>query len=431
MNHFEQIQAKLRAFYRKYYKNLLIKGTLLFLTFGLLYFLATTLLEYSLWLSPISRTILFWTFILVESYLFLRFVGKPIIKLIQATKGISNKDLSKIIGKHFKEVEDKLLNVLQLKESEKESDLLLASIEQKSKELIPIPFNKAINYRWNLTYVKYVSIPVVLIIILFFTNLVAGFSSGFKRVVDYKTAYEPPAPFAFNLLNKNLNVVQGEDFTIKAITTGKVIPSEAKIFFNNQEYYLNKNNQGFFDFTFSQIQENTTFYIEANKVKSENFSIEVLKTPRINGVSLNLEYPKYTKKENATITSSPNLIVPEGTKINWEISTQNTDNIHFIVGKDRTLLNQKEEDFVYSKVAKKSFNYQITSSNQKIKEYEKLSFFVSVLKDEFPKIQVQSNIDSIQDQLPFFVGQISDDYGIRKLQLVYEESGNPESKKNK
>ena len=70
-------------------------------------------------------------------------------------------EASKLIGKHFAEVDDKLLNVLQLKSTTKHSELLLASIEQKSLDLAPIPFKKAIRFSENSAYLKYLIVPVI------------------------------------------------------------------------------------------------------------------------------------------------------------------------------------------------------------------------------------------------------------------------------
>ncbi|KAG1650666.1 Glutamine--tRNA ligase [Nymphon striatum] len=55
-----------------------------------------------------------------------------------------NSAASVLIGKHFPDVGDKLLNLLDLAEDSDESELLLASIEQRSENLNPIPFAKAI-----------------------------------------------------------------------------------------------------------------------------------------------------------------------------------------------------------------------------------------------------------------------------------------------
>ena len=122
MNSYKNIEEKLHQFVRKFYINELIKGTILFLSLGFLYFFFTLFIEYFLWLKPTARTILFWVFILVELYLVFRFILTPIFKLIGLKKGISLKESSKIIGTHFTEVGDKLINVLQLKEISNQSE---------------------------------------------------------------------------------------------------------------------------------------------------------------------------------------------------------------------------------------------------------------------------------------------------------------------
>ncbi len=430
MSNFYQIEQKLKEFYKKYYKNLLLKGTLLFLSLGVSYFLLISFVEYFFWLSPIGRTFLFWLFVLVETFLLFQFIGKPTLKLIQATKGISHLELSKIVGKHFKEVEDKLLNVLQLKQSSGSSDLLLASIEQKSKELAPIQFNKAISYKVNFKYIKFTLAPLLLVILLFFTNLIADFSSSFNRVVNYQTAYEPPAPFQFVLENENLSVIQGEDFTVNITAKGNIIPSEAKIHFEGQEYFLKNSNIGNFQFTFSQIQKNLSFYVESNRVSSKEFLVNVLNTPRIKGIELEIDYPGYTYQKDKKTDSPSNLIVPEGTKITWNVSAENTEKVNFIYDNIKKDFIKSDSGFSYKKTAKKNIRYQITASNKNIEDYENIGFVVNVVKDESPKIEVRSNIDSLSNNPIYFIGQISDDYGLRNLQIVYQQVGNSASKQS-
>ncbi|NJM79394.1 MAG: hypothetical protein HC854_06895 [Flavobacterium sp.] len=143
------IFSKLESFIKKFYYNELIKGSILFIGLGLLYLIFILLIEHFLWLSTKGRTILFWLFILVELFLLIRFILFPIFKLFKFSKGINYKQASKIIGNHFDEVKDSLLNFLQLSSTESPSELVLASIEQKAKNLQPIPFSNAISFSKN------------------------------------------------------------------------------------------------------------------------------------------------------------------------------------------------------------------------------------------------------------------------------------------
>lgn len=430
MKEFNNIQRKLEGFYKKYYTNELIKGAILFSSLGLLYFLFTVYIEYFLWLEPISRTILFWLFIGVEAYLLFRFIITPIIHLVKFKVGLSEIQSSKIIGDYFPEVRDKLLNILQLKRENNETELILASIEQKAKELQPIPFTRAINFQKNVKYAKYLSIPVLIWIISLVSGTSKDLSNSFSRVVNYKTEYIPPAPFHFEFETEVLEVIQGKSFTLAVTTIGDLVPEEAKIFYNGQTYFMQEKTNGVFVFTFTNVTKPIDFYVEANDVKSKTQTLSVIKTPTIQNIVLNLDYPAYTQKKDEVVDNSGNLLVPEGTKVEWEVSTHQTDSVIFIENNKRFAFDQiKDNTYSYKKNIRKNISYQISSSNKELKDYEKLPYAIKIVKDEFPSIVVQSNIDSISRGDAQFAGQISDDYGISKLELVYYDQDNPVTKK--
>jgi hypothetical protein len=429
MSNFKNIQQKLHQFTRKYYTNEFIKGTILFFSFGLLYFFFTLFLEYFLWLKPTARTLLFWAFVVVELFLLIRFIAIPIFKLIGFRNGISFAESSKIIGAHFPEVEDKLLNILQLKDNTNKSDLILASIEQKSLELQPIPFVKAIDFKQNKKYLKYTIVPVLVYVISLFTISNGSLTESLERVVNYRTAYNPPAPFAFIIENKTLEVIQGKPITIVVKTVGNVTPSEAKILFNNQQYYLQNNEDASFSYTFSDVQKPISFYVEANGIQSQDYQINVIGTPTINNISLSLDYPYYTNRKDEVVQNTNNLVVPEGTKITWKVKTNQTQELAFIQNQKREIFESTSLDnFEFTKRIKRPLSYQISSSNENLLDYEKLQFAIDVVKDEFPLISVSSNIDSISRGTAQFAGQISDDYGIKKLQLMYYQEDNSNKK---
>jgi hypothetical protein len=89
MSNFETIKNKLEQFIKRYYTNKLLKGAILFFAIGLLYFIVTLLVEYLLWLNPVARTILFWTFVVVEVGLFIKFIVIPITHLFKLRQGIN------------------------------------------------------------------------------------------------------------------------------------------------------------------------------------------------------------------------------------------------------------------------------------------------------------------------------------------------------
>lgn len=431
MDSYKNIEQKLHQFVRKFYTNELIKGTILFLSLGVLYFFFTLFIEYFLWLEPTARTFLFWIFIVVEFYLFFRFILTPIFKLIGIKKRISFEESSRIIGNHFPKVGDKLINVLQLKETGNQSDLLLASIAQKAKELQPIPFSSAISFKTNTKYLKYAVIPVFIWLLLSITGNYNVFNTSFDRVLNHRTAFVPPAPFTFMLRTQKLKVIQGKPFTIEFETKGDVQPSDVLVYYNNQSYFL-QNKNGVFSYTFTNTNKPIQFYVASNNIASETYQLKIINTPTIQNISIDLEYPSYIYKKNETIDNFGTILIPEGTKTRWNVQTQQTNTVDFINDSEVNKFTKKNNDlFFFEKTISNSFDYQIATSNTELKNYEKLFFKVDVVKDEFPEIEVLSDLDSMSVSFAQFAGKISDDYGLTKLEVVYYNEDTPNQLKRK
>ena len=421
MTNYEQIIKKLEAFIKRFYTNELIKGAILFFATGLLYFLLTVSFEYFFWLRSSARTVLFWLFIAVEIALFARFILYPLAKLFKLSKGIDYYQASSIIGKHFPEVSDKLLNVIQLKENSRtqESDLLLASIEQKSIELKPVPFQIAVNFKSNLKYVKYAAIPLLIVIAIYISGNSSLFSEGYTRVVNYETEYEPPAPFQFTIQNKNLNANENENFTVQVETSGKVIPDDAKIHVNGNEYLLTKIAPGVFEYNFNKLKTNAEFYFSANEVRSNNYELNVTQVPTLLNFEMFLDYPNYLHKQDETIKGTGNATIPEGTKVKWNLETQSTKNIQLQWNDSLIAFQQSENRFSYSLPVYRSQYYSLSTSNENLQNYEKLSYSFTIIRDEYPEISVEMKKDTVAEDQLYFRGNVSDDHGLTNLKLIY------------
>lgn len=428
MKAYEQIQQKLSQFVTKYYTNELIKGAILFFSIGLLYFLITLLVEHFLWLPTGARTALFWIFILVEVSLFAKFIVFPLTKLFKLQQGISFKDASRIIGNHFPEVNDKLLNVLQLSETSQESELLLASIEQKSRELQPIPFQVAINFKKNIKYAKYAILPLAIVLFVWISGNSSLFSQSYERVVNYQTEYEPPAPFQFLVVNDSLQAIENQSYKLRLQTLGDITPEEVQIQLGDETYFLQNKGIGNFEYTFSQPKESTSFTLTANEVTSKPYTLNVVKVPSLVNFQMQLDYPAYTKRKDEVLKSTGNATIPEGTIITWEAKANQTNRIE-LISRDTTFIFSKEEEtFKLAQKIYQKLDYQISTSNTELKNYENLGFNINVVKDEYPKLDLQSKRDSVDGRTMYFLGQASDDYGLKRLQLVYYPSERKDAK---
>lgn len=421
------IYQKLEAFIRKYYLNELIRGTIFFVGLGLIYLLFTLFVEYFLWLKPLGRTLLFWTFVAVEVFLLLRYILFPIFKLLKFQKGIDYTQASSIIGNHFSEVSDKLTNFLQLSSHQENSELLLASIDQKAQNLQPVPFTKAVNFNTNKRYLPLALIPVLLFAFFYLSGNSDVISQSFNRVVHFQKTYTPPAPFAFEIQNPILQTEQNKDFTLVLATKGRVIPESVMIYLGEESYYMESLEPGKFQYKFTKPLADVEFHLQANAVVSDDYKLKVLTVPSIANFEMQLQYPSYLHRKSETIKGSGNAIVPEGTRIQWKINAVATNRVEWKDKNTQGLFSKKEEQFTFSKSILEPIDYEILTSNAQVRHYEKLMYQISVVKDQFPSINVNQAPDSLKTEKKYLIGQVSDDYGLSRLQIVYYEIGKPQT----
>jgi hypothetical protein len=132
-------------------------------------------------------------------------------------KVISHEQAAQIIGQHFTDVKDKLLNILQLKQQSNNAiyaELINASINQKSNEIKLVPFQAAIDLGKNRKYLRYALPPVMLLLFLLLgaPNILR---EGTKRLWNSTTKFEKPAPFKFLINPDSLKAVQFSDYVLK------------------------------------------------------------------------------------------------------------------------------------------------------------------------------------------------------------------------
>lgn len=419
------IFQKLEAFIKKFYTNELLKGSLLFIGLGLLYFMFTLLVEYFLWLSPKGRTLLFWLFISVEMFLLLRFILFPVFKLFKLQKGIDYTEASKIIGNHFSEVSDKLTNFLQLHNQSNPSELLLASIDQKAKALQPIPFVNAINFKKNVKFLPYAIFPVLVLLLFFISGNSAMITQSLDRVVHFQKQYTPPAPFEFQILNSNLVSEQGKDFLLQVKTNGKIVPENAMILIGEESYYLETVKPGLFQYKFEKPVSNIDFQLSANSVQSNSYELKVVAVPTIANFEMLLHFPSYLARKPEVIQGSGNAVVPEGSKITWKVNALATNEVIWNSNGQSIAFNRNQTQFLLSKNINQNTEYQIITSNSNVKNHEKLQYLLTTIKDQYPTINVQQAPDSLKLKSTVILGQVSDDYGLTKLQVVFYPKEKP------
>ncbi len=420
---YSSLIGKLEEFIRKYYKNRMLQGLLYTITALLSFYLLATVLEYLAWFSSGVRTVLFWSYIIINTFILFRFVGIPLLSLMRMGKRLSYTQAAAIIGTHFGEVRDTLTNVLQLQRISAETDgasaLLEAAIDQKIRKISPVPFTRAIDFRSNRKYLKYALPPVFVLIILLLTapNVITGPS---KRLVDFSSVYERPAPFTFEILNASLDAVQQEDYQLDVKLNGEEVPAEVTIVINDYKYKLERENTALFHYLFKNPQQNIDFFFEAEGFKSQLYTLRVVARPQVLNFEMLLHYPAYLQKKDEVLQNSGDIIVPEGTQVNWRLKTRDTRWVQFrFPGKTAELTPLAGGLFSYTMVCRQSMNYSVKTKNDHFANRDSMQYMISVMADQYPGITVEQFKDSVYDKRLYFSGDIHDDYGVSALQFKY------------
>ena len=428
MGSIEHIHNKLDRFIKRYYLSSLLKGALLFFAIAFVYILFWIFIEYFFWMPQFGRGFVFWLFIVFVLFLSYKLILLPLLKYFSVLKGIDYESASRIIGDAFPEIDDKLLNTIQLSNME-QTDVLLESISQRSSEFNPFSFENVINLKDNIKYIKFALAPLIVLAPFYLFGKQEGIESSFKRVIDYNTAYQEPPPFIFSLKNKSMEVIEGKPFNLEVLVSGDLIPEDAQIRYKNEQYYLSKRGKNLFSFDFPPIDSDLKFDLFSGTTYSPKYLLRLIKTPSIVSSKIKLQYPKYVKRPNQIVENFTNITVPEGTKITWDLFTKSTTAVSFFENNHEYSFLKKTDDFSYTKVVFDDIKYRISPSNEELIHFEPLEFSVDVLKDNPPSIQIESETKKETLETMYFYGQMSDDYGIRSLQMNYYPKGNKRDKK--
>ncbi|MBS1635109.1 MAG: hypothetical protein JST26_04235 [Bacteroidetes bacterium] len=429
--------SKLDEFIRKYYKNQLVKGLIYSAALLLVAFLAIVLAEYFAEFGIVARTVLFYSFIGLSAFVLTRYIVIPLLKLNRIGSTLTYEEASSIIGSHFSNIQDKLLNTLQLQNNHAftgSDDLLLAGISQKIAELKPVPFSAAINISENKRYLKYVIPPlfITMALIIIWPHII---TSSTSKLIHHQTYFEKQAPFSFVIANKDLNAVQQQDYELVLNLKGNEIPGEVFIETDGIEHKMEKENNVTYKYTFKNVQKNVDFVFNAAGFNSSSYELNVLPKPILTRFEIQLNYPAYLNKKNESVSNTGDLSVPQGTKVTWLFYSKNADDVvlHF---PDSTIRSGKsgEQEFTFAKRLMQSSPYSIKAVNQFIKNgADSVSYAINVLADQFPAIDVSEKKDSLNLRNIYFSGSVRDDYGFSRLVFKYthytqDSSGTPTTK---
>ena len=372
-----------------------------------------------------GRTVIFWVLVGGSATVLARWVLWPALDLFRIRKGLSHEEASAIIGTHFPEISDRLLNVLQLQrqlESSTDTDLSLlnASIDERTEKLRAVPFKKAVNWQESTRLMRY-AIPPVAIVVLLFSWKPEWVQDPATRILSHRQDFIPPPPFAFEILNERLAVPAAQAFTLEAKTFGEESPKVVVMESQGQRYRMERSSSGVYRHTFPIVRETIDFELIAAVVRSPRYELEVLPVPVLLSTEVQLTPPKYTGLPSQTLQNVGNLKAPEGTEIRWQFKSKDTEQLRLVFGEELVNTTRAAAGvYTASRRVTTSEAYWVVPENKSVGSVDSVRYNIQAISDLPPRIKAIESVDSSEVKMRYFTGETMDDFGFSKLEFSFQ-----------
>lgn len=418
----DTILTNLQAYKKKYYKGLLFRGVSFSLLTLIILLTVGGLLEYSFWFNTLVRAILLFIFVGLAFFIIYKSVVIPLLSLLGKTSGIDDETAAQNIGKYYTKIDDKLLNYVQLSNSKGKSGLLSASIGQRAMSIEGTIFSQAINLKDYLKILPYLLVVLssVVLISVWKPSLILDST---KRIVNFNQSFNPPALFQFSIVNSSLKGYKNENYSLTVSTSGALIPDDMYLILSNRKIKMSELQANVFGYEFINPQSTESFYLESTGLRSASYSLEIVSRPSLKNFTTEVIYPSYIKRTADTYNSVGNLTVPKGSQVVWLINSINTDSVTIYFDNNNSSKKSQQIENQYFKTkhtAKNAIGYEMKFWNEHGSNKESVLYTLDIIEDQFPKISMESYQDTTLYSYIILNGNVSDDYGLKRLSLFYK-----------
>lgn len=288
----------------------------LFRALGICVFIATIALavEAVFHLPITGRTILFWTTAgLCASSVVMLFLP-AVFEKVGIRPRLTNEDLAARIGRHFAEVEDKLVNVLQLNhafamQSAGSGAFAHAAFSTEYGSVRHLDFNAILD---NRPVRRSMLFFIVALIVAGGTFIGTGselLAAG-DRLIHFETFYQKPAPFELIVEPGNTKLLRGAPVKFVVRTKGEQLNNltlnlreeGAKEFDRIELRAVPVENSKQTQFIYElRAQRPMEYYAEARDIESEKFMLAVLDRPLVKSLTVTVAPPAYTREAARTL----------------------------------------------------------------------------------------------------------------------------------
>ncbi len=320
------------------------------------------------------------------------------------------------------------------------AELVEATIAKALVKAESLNFNEAISFYPIIKQGKQLGYTVVvaLALLVFVPGL---FSYSYEVYSHIDEVVTPPIEYKLEASLGSTEWVKYKDIKIGASLFGGELPKQATIHHrlaggdwqqtiidlrNEKHYFTEIGDSVLFGTTLRQINKSFDYYIEAGRVKTDVFSVDVVDRPRVEAMKLSIFYPEYSKLPPTTIDENNGTFSALfGSRVNLKIETNLEVETAELIFSDSSRLPISLENKIGEVSLKidKSQSYHIRLRDHLgEKNPDPIEYYITAVADEFPSIDViRPGFDvNLSDQMILPVKlHIFDDYGFSSLVMKY------------
>ncbi|MDX2286119.1 MAG: DUF4175 family protein [Bacteroidia bacterium] len=431
-NNRQLLDQRIEEFRRKYYVDKIVRGSLILALLMSSMLFVALLSEGIFGFPPGVRTAM----VLTLGAAFLGVLGYsvlwPVSQLMGWAKNLSEFQIAQLVKSYFPDINDKLINLLQLRRQGGGS-LAEAAIERKAADIAPVRLANAINLRVNRKYLWYLAVPLLLFLLTYAVDP-ALLSAGSYRLLNYRKAFVPPPPFQISVDGIPGEVVAGQDLKLQVEVSGSALPAELFLYIKEQDaqnfldYSLTRNSASSFSYTITGVKSDFSFYVGNPDARTEAYAVKVLKRPAIKSFRVIVHPPAYTGLAPEILQDNVGDIkVLRGSSVTWELLPQGPVEAASLIQTDGKAWTfgegSREGQLSVAQRLMEDIEYYISLSGEEaIRNIDTVHYRAAVTPDRFPTVYVTSPAGEFQvgvDPVVPLDLELADDFGFTRMGLYY------------
>ena len=178
-----------------------------------------------------------------------------------------------------------------------------------------------------------------------------------------------------------------------------------------------------YDFSFSLVREPLRYYVEAGRLRSREFRVDVIAMPTVENIRLEFEYPAWSGLKPSVQDPGGDIMAVAGTKVGVILTTDKelVDGL-LVVGEEEVPLRDNRAQIEVGEDS--SYHVAAMHRGERVRLTE--DFFITAVPDEKPEVKIlepgrdwrATSIEEVAVRI-----EATDDFGLRGLQLHYAVNG--------